>query len=94
MLFRSAGTMTVHNAEAVLVPVLSKVHVNTEGIAVGEEIGWRYPADGQPAPPGATVQLLTKGRTQCKGVWSDGGGFIAWAPNYKRDKELEERLGL
>lgn len=86
--------MTVHNAEAVLVPVLPRVHVNTEGVAVGDEIGWRYPAAGRPAPPGATVQLLTKGRTQCKGVWSDNGGFIAWAPNYKRDKELEERLEL
>ena len=68
--------------------------INSEGYSVADESRWRYPANNDPAPQGAHVQLLTIGRKQVPGVWRDDGGFIAWAPNIKRDKELEERLGL
>ncbi len=67
--------------------------INPEGYAVAEESRWRYPANGEPAPSGAHVQLLTKGGKQVPGVWRDDGGYIAWAPNIKRDKKLEKELG-
>lgn len=57
------------------------------------ESHWRYPANGDPAPLGE-VQLLTKGRIAVNGQWTDDGRYIAWAPKIKRDKALEERLGL
>lgn len=47
-----------------------------------------------PAPRGVKLTLLTIGKVQVVGEWSDIGGYIAWAPLLKRDKELEERLGL
>ena len=68
--------------------------INGEGFAVAPEASWQYPAAGVPAPKGAIVQLLTKGGVQVQGIWRNNGYFIAWAPNLKRDKELERRLGL
>lgn len=68
--------------------------INNEGYATAPESRWHYPAAGEPAPDGAVVQLLTKGRIQVQGVWTDDGRYIAWAQNLQRDKELEERLGL
>lgn len=57
---------------------------------------WRYPATGKPKdqPPSGDVLLLTEGRISVTGVWTDKGGFIAWAPKIKRDKQLEQQLGL
>jgi hypothetical protein len=44
-------------------------------------VGYSYPALGDPRPPGgAKVLLLTRGRICVSGVWSDGGGFLAWSP--------------
>jgi len=65
---------------------------NPEGYSVANESRWRYPANGEPAPHGTHVQLLTEGGKQVPGVWTSDGGFIAWAPNIKRDKALEEKL--
>lgn len=63
------------------------------------ESWWRY--DGMlyngvplPAPKGEKVALLTKGGQQVIGVWQDNGGFLAWAPLIKRDKQVEELLGI
>ena len=58
------------------------------------ESHWRYPANGDVAPRGVGLTLLTEGRVQVTGEWSDQGGYIAWAPKIKRDKALEEKLGL
>ncbi len=68
--------------------------INSDRYAVSDEARWRYPANGELAPTGVRVQLLTKGGVQVPGVWLDDGGFIAWAHNIKRDKDLERRLGL
>lgn len=65
-----------------------------QDVAVSDESHWRYPAAGALAPRGIEVQLLTKGGIQVRGVWEDGGAFIAWAPMIKRDKELERKYGL
>lgn len=46
-----------------------------------------------PAPRGVKLTLLTTGKVQVVGEWRDGM-YIAWAPLLKRDKALEERLGL
>lgn len=58
------------------------------------ESHWRYPANGEPAPRGVGLCLLTIGRVMVMGEWRDDGGYIAWAPKIKRDKELESKLGL
>lgn len=55
---------------------------------------WHYPANGEPAPKGELVQLLTIGGVQVQGIWRDNGCYIAWAKNLVRDVELERRLGL
>jgi hypothetical protein len=47
-----------------------------------------------PAPKGVKLTLLTKGKVQVTGEWVEGGAFIAWAPLLKRDKQLEEEMGL
>lgn len=47
-----------------------------------------------PAPRGVKLTLLTAGKIQVTGEWADSGMYIAWAPLLKRDKALEERLGL
>lgn len=70
------------------------MRVNAEGYAVAPVARWHYPAAGEPAPHGAHVQLLTIGGKQVDGIWRDSGSFIAWAPQLKRDKELEARLKL
>lgn len=62
--------------------------------AVAAESWWRYPAAGEPAPKGTDVCLLTEGGIQVTGVWSDDGGFIAWAPKIKRNKAIEAQFGL
>lgn len=63
-------------------------------VTTSDESRWRYPANGEPAPAGSEVQLLTVGRICVTGFWTDDGRFIAWAPKIKRDKELETKLGL
>lgn len=77
-----------------VIPVLLDVIQVSDQVAVAAEARWRYPANSEPAPPGVTVQLLTRGGVSVRGVWNDLGDYIAWAPMIKRDKELEERLGL
>ena len=67
---------------------------NSQPVAVSDESRWRYPANGEPAPSGVYVQLLTTGGVQVRGIWRDNGQHIAWAPMIKRDKELEQLLGL
>jgi hypothetical protein len=52
---------------------------------------WRY---GPPPDASAKVLLLTTGRIVIVGKWGDGLGVIAWHPLPKRDKKLEEELGL
>ena len=47
-----------------------------------------------PAPRGVKLTLLTKGKIQVTGEWVDGGGYIAWAPLLRRDKQLEKELGI
>lgn len=58
--------------------------------AVSNDIYWRY----DKAPTGVKLFLLTKGGIAVTGVWKDGAGFTAWREMFKRDKALEERLGL
>jgi hypothetical protein len=56
---------------------------------------YRYPAAGDPKPPGgADVHLLTKGMVCIRGPWDDSGFYIAWAPLPKRDKRKEALIGL
>jgi hypothetical protein len=51
---------------------------------------YRYPAAGDPEPPGgAKVLLLTKGGVCVTGTWAPTGAFLAWAPMPKRDREKE-----
>lgn len=71
-----------------------KVMFNVQEHAVANESYWRYPANGELAPPNVGVQLLTIGGIQVTGIWCDDGGCIAWAPKIKRNKDLERRLGL
>lgn len=66
----------------------------SEQVATAPTSRWHYPANGEPAPAGVTVHLLTRGRVVVRGVWNDMGDYIAWAPMLQRDKELEARLGL
>lgn len=68
--------------------------MNVRDQVVSNESHWRYPAAGDVAPQGVGLQLLTKGRVQVAGMWRDDGGYIAWAPKIKRDKALEEQIGL
>jgi hypothetical protein len=76
------------------IPVLTDVIKVGDQVAVSSADRWRYPLNNEPAPPGVTVQLLTRGGVVVRGQWNDLGDYIAWAPMIKRDKELEERLGL
>ena len=57
---------------------------------VAPDIYWRY----DQAPHGSKVFLLTKGGVAVDGQWRVDGGFIAWHPLFKRDKELEAKLGI
>lgn len=56
-----------------------------------EPTGYNY---RDPAPRGVKLTLLTIGNVQVTGEWSDDGGYKAWAPLLKRDKELERKLGI
>lgn len=57
---------------------------------------WRYFKDpSAPAcPRGCMVMLLTVGKIPVRGQYTNEVDYIAWAPMIKRDKALEERLGL
>lgn len=59
----------------------------------GTTCQWRYPKR-DPAPKGVKVNLLTIGNHSVVGVWHKDGGFKAWHPLLKRDKEYEEANGL
>ena len=63
---------------------------NPDTITTGD-VHWLY----EP-PPNLTkkVFLLTTGRIAITGIWGTGNGVIAWAPIPKRNKKLEEELGL
>lgn len=54
-------------------------------------IHWNYEP---PKDRGSKVQLLTIGGIQVNGRWFGewGDAFMAWAPNIKRDKRLEQLL--
>lgn len=57
----------------------------------------RYPAAGDaPAPRGVDLNLLTEGGICVRGRWRDDGGYLAWAPLPKgnRDKERLAREAL
>lgn len=58
--------------------------------AVSTNVMWRYDTP----PENVKVFLLTIGGIAVEGIWSKGGGFIAWHPLFKRDKEIESRLGF
>lgn len=62
----------------------------SDSYAVSSEVYWRYDT----APRGVKLFLLTIGGVAITGDWRDNSGFIAWHPLPKRNKELEERLGL
>lgn len=49
---------------------------------------------GPPPDVNKKVILLTTGRVALVGRWGDGAGVIAWYPLPKRNKKLEEDLGL
>lgn len=55
------------------------------------EVAWIYSA---PPDVGKKVFLLTTGKIAITGPWGTGLGVIAWAPIPKRNKKLEEELGL
>jgi hypothetical protein len=63
--------------------------------ANGEAI-WHYFKDpkARPCPRGIKVQLLTRGFTTVTGEYTNEVDYHAWAPVIKRDKALEERLGI
>lgn len=48
----------------------------------------------EPRSRGATVLLLTIGRTTVRGTWTGALGeyYIAWAPNPIRNQEIEDQL--
>lgn len=51
---------------------------------------YRYPAAGDPLPPGgAKVLLLTKHGICVTGPWTNDKRYIAWSPMPKRDREKE-----
>ncbi len=59
----------------------------------GEEQTFRYPALGDPLPPGgAKVHLLTRGGVCVDGPWCPDGRFLGWAPLPRRDRDKEARL--
>lgn len=54
---------------------------------------FNYPRAGDPLPPGgATVLLLTEGRTCVTGNWDGTARYIGWAHLPKRDKTKEKLL--
>ena len=66
------------------------VKLKTDHVAADETF-YRYT---EPAPRGVKLTLLTVGNVQVTGEWSDRGGYKAWAPLIKRDKEQEKALGI
>jgi hypothetical protein len=55
-----------------------------------DELYYRYPAAGDPTPPGgATVQLLTPGGVNVRGTWRDNDRYLGWCPLPKRDRAKE-----
>lgn len=58
-------------------------------ITVDHDDYWLY----KDPPRGSKVFLLTRGGIATTGLWMDGA-FIAWHPLFKRDKVIEEQLGL
>lgn len=59
----------------------------------GPGLFYRYPALGDPLPPGgAKVLLLTKHGICVDGPWPSDGRYLGWAPLPKRDKDKEARL--
>ena len=62
---------------------------NTKGYVASDDNSYRYPAAGDPIPPGgAKVLLLTVGGICVIGQWAPQG-FLAWAPLPKRDRSKE-----
>lgn len=63
-----------------------------KGYVSDETNEYRY----EVAPLGQTVMLLTRGGVCIKGVWAGKFGqyFWGWAPLPRRNKAVEERLGL
>lgn len=70
-------------------PEPTALHVGDDHLS--GEVYWRYT---EPAPRGVKLNLLTKGKIAVVGDWHDGHGYIAWSPLIRRDKQLEEELGL
>lgn len=61
------------------------------GVITGGKGEWNYEA---PQDRAGKCLLLTIGATAIVGIWGDGEGLIAWMPLPKRNKKLEEELGL
>lgn len=80
--------------EALKIIAAPHLKINPDGYATALVARWHYPAAGELAPPGATLQLLTAGGIQTQGIWRDSGAYIAWAPNLKRDRKLEADHGI
>jgi len=60
-------------------------------VSTTDEVPWRYYA---PPNKEAKSLLLTTGKVAIVGRWGSGQGVIAWCPLPKRNKELEEELGV
>lgn len=76
---------------------MPELELRVQEQVTASESHWRYPATGRPEdqpPKGVGLLLLTEGKVSVTGDWTDNGGFIAWAPKIRRDKALEEKLGL
>lgn len=56
-----------------------------------DTIHWNY---SKPQNVEAKSLLLTTGRVAIVSRWGSGEGVIAWCPLPKRNKKLEEELGL
>ena len=55
------------------------------------EATWIY---SPPPNVNKKVWLLNTGKVGIQGKWGTGEGVIAWHPMPKRNKQLEEELGL
>lgn len=57
-----------------------------------DDVVYRYPGAGDPAPPsGAKVLLLTKHGICVTGPWHGDGRFLAWAPLPRRNDDKESQ---
>ena len=79
--------------EALQIMAAPHLRINSDGYATALTARWHYPAAGELAPPGVMVQLLTIGGKQVQGTWQDEH-YIAWAPNLKRDRVLEQQHNI